>query len=103
VLKDIMQTIRAVAGKPKHKCSKCGHEDPAVAGIPLSYKITEDGEAIPLLEVNMKIPTYLAKRLGRADIAIPGCEGERDFGYRVSTKEQSYAAPSASTESGPDW
>lgn len=55
--------------------------------IPLHFVMPRRGggsEEIPILEVNQQVITYLAKRLGKEDIGIPGAKGERDFAFRVS-------------------
>lgn len=88
-LKNIMDVIRAVAGRPQHKCSKCGHVDPAQKGIDLNWNIAKAGapqEIVALLDVNMKVPNFLAKRLGKADIGIPGLFAERRRDFRIGTK-----------------
>lgn len=100
-IKDIMRTIRAVAGIPEHKCSKCGNVDPGVEGIPLQYEIPKKGGGIfgapgepekarlALLNVTEPIINYLAKRFAREDIGIPGCAGDRDFSFRISSSGSS--------------
>lgn len=58
--------------------------------VPLTWIIPKRGggeEEVPLLIVNPAVITLLAKRLQKEDIGIPGCHGERDFGYRVSAKD----------------
>lgn len=88
-LKNIMDVIRAVAGRPEHKCSKCGHVDPPQKGTDLNWNIAKAGapeEIVALLDVNMKVPNFLAKRLGKADIGIPGLFAERRRDFRIGTK-----------------
>lgn len=88
-LKNIMDVIRAVAGRPEHKCSKCGHVDPAQKGIDLNWNIAKAGappEIVPVLIENMKVPNFLAKRLGQEDLGIPGFAGTRVRNFGIGTK-----------------
>lgn len=67
VVDDPMELIRAVAnGK-----------------VPLMYTTKTGAE--PIVAVNQRIVTEIAKRLGKEDIGLPGCRGERGLSLRVST------------------
>jgi hypothetical protein len=86
VIDDPMEVIKAVAaGK-----------------VPLMFTLPKRGggmEEVPLLEVNQRVVTEMAKRLGRPSIGIPGCRGEREVGLRFS--KSAAAAPVSRNES--DW
>lgn len=58
--------------------------------VPLMWTLPKRGggtEDVPLLRVESRIPTEQAKRLGKPDIQIPGCHGERGIFTRHSPKK----------------
>jgi len=55
--------------------------------IPLTYEMPKRGggsEMVPLVEPNMALLNYLAKRMGRADIGIAGARGIRELSLKFS-------------------
>jgi hypothetical protein len=95
VIDDEMAVIRAVAS----------------GATPLMHTMIKGGSAeqLPLLMVNQKLVTYLAKRRAQTNIGIPGCHGERGHSLRISPAAAPAPArsptgqPKTAPDNGDDW
>lgn len=74
--------------------------------IPLEYNIPgrlDPSRMLPLISVNTEILNYLAKRMGREDIGVPGARGSRALQLAFGKSSAMAAGIKPDADAGEDW